>query len=279
MEITVMAPAKINIFLDILRRLDNGYHSLFMLMQTVGLYDTVTLSESASGIELTCSEPGIPADERNTACKAAKLFFEKTGIDAGVKIDIKKNIPHEAGLAGGSADAAAVLRGMNEIFSAELSLPELSDIGFRVGSDVPFCIYGGSCIVQNTGGIVSQLKPLRKCSVVLVKPETGVSTAAAYAEADSTYLYHPDHRKILECCEAGDFDGICAHAGNVFEQVVEVPERVEIKRIMRLHNSCLAQMSGSGPTVFGLFKNPADALSACEELKKQFKNVFLTEFV
>lgn len=279
MKLTVKAPAKINLFLDILRRLDNGYHSLFMLMQTVGLCDTVTIEDSEKGIELSCTVPGIPCDEKNTAYRAAEYFLEKTGIKQGVKIHIQKNIPHEAGLAGGSADAAAVLRGMNEIFKTGLTVPEMCEIGFRVGSDVPFCIYGGTCIVQNTGGIVSQLKPLKKCSVVLVKPEAGVSTAAAYAEADNTYLYHPDHNKILECCERGDFEGICAHAGNVFEQVVEVPERVEIKRIMRIHNSCLSQMSGSGPTVFGVFENPEDASAAFEKLKKQFGNVFLTEFV
>ena len=279
MKTEIAAPAKINLFLDILRRLENGYHSLFMLMQTVGLCDIVTLEKTESGISISCTEPGIPADERNTAYRAAKYFFEKTGIKAGVKIDIEKNIPHEAGLAGGSADAAAVLRGMNEIFEANLSVPELCEIGFRVGSDVPFCIYGGTCIVQGTGGIVSPIRPLGKCGVVLVKPEAGVSTAAAYAEADNTYLYHPNHQKILDCCESGDFEGICAHAGNVFEQVVEVPERVEIKRIMRLHNSCLTQMSGSGPTVFGIFENRDDAAAAYEELRKQFANVFLTEFV
>ncbi len=279
MKLTIAAPAKINLFLDIIKRLDNGYHSLFMLMQTVGLCDFVTIEESQEGISLTCSEPGIPTDGKNTAYKAAEYFFEKSGIRSGIRINIEKNIPYAAGLAGGSADAAAVIRGMNELFKTGFTVPEMCEIGFKVGSDVPFCIYGGTCIVQNTGGIISQLRPLDKCSVVLVKPPRSVSTSQAYEEADRTYLYHPDREKILECCEKADFDGICAHAGNVFEQVIEVPERVEIKRIMRVNNSCLEQMSGSGPSVFGLFKNPADAQAACDELKKQFSDVFITEFV
>ena len=279
MKITVSAPAKINIFLDILRRLDNGYHSLFMVMQTVGLCDNVTLEKAESGIALTCSDSDIPTDEKNTAYKAAKVFFEYTNIRTGIKIDIEKNIPHEAGLAGGSADAAAVLRGMNELFETNLSSGALCSLGLKVGSDVPFCTVGGTCIVQNTGGIISQVKPLKKCFVLLVKPERGVSTAKAYADADEVYLYHPDSVKIMDCCEKGDFEGICKYAGNVFEQVVEVPERVEIKRIMRLHNVSLAQMSGSGPTVFGLFENKEDAEAAAADLGEKYGKVFITETV
>ncbi len=279
MRITVNAPAKINIFLDILRKLDNGYHSLFMVMQTVGLCDNVTLKKAESGILLTCSDPDIPVNEKNTAYKAAEAFFEYTGIESGIEIDIEKNIPHEAGLAGGSADAAAVLRGMNELFDTKLTAGELCSLGLKVGSDVPFCTVGGTCIVQNTGGIISQLKPLKKCFVLLVKPDRGVSTAKAYADADEVYLYHPDSVRMMDCCEKGDFEGICKYAGNVFEQVVEVPERVEIKRVMRLHNASLAQMSGSGPTVFGLFDNKADAESAAEELGEKYGKVFITETV
>lgn len=279
MKTEIKAYAKINIFLDILRKLENGYHSLFMVMQTVSLYDTVTAEKAGSGITLSCSDLEIPDDERNTAYKAAKLFFEYTGIKSGVKIHIDKKIPHEAGLAGGSADAAAVLKGMNEIFGAGLTQGELCSIGLKVGSDVPFCTVGGTCIVQNTGGIISQIKPLKKTHVVLVKPERGVSTALAYAKADETRIYHPDSVKIMDCCEKGDFEGICRYAGNVFEQVVEVPERVEIKRIMRLNNASLTQMSGSGPTVFGLFKKAEDARAAAQMLTDDLGKVYITETV
>lgn len=277
MEVKVKAYAKINIFLDILGKLENGYHSLFMVMQSVDLYDTVTLTPTDKGISLTCSEQGIPCDERNTACKAAKVFFEKTGIEKGVKIHIDKSIPHEAGLAGGSADAAAVFKGLDALFETNLPTYELCEMGLMVGSDVPFCIVGGTCLAQNTGGVLSPLKPLKNCFIVLAKPDRGVSTAKAYADADSTYIYHPDCMKMLDACEKGDFTAICKQAGNVFEQVVEVPERVEIKRIMRENNCSLAQMSGSGPTVFGIFENEDDAVKSAEKIKKICSKVFVTK--
>lgn len=277
MKTTVKANAKINIFLDILGKLDNGYHSLFMVMQSVDLYDEVTVEKADKGINLTCSEEAIPCNEKNTAYKAAKVFFEKSGIDSGVNIHIEKKIPHEAGLAGGSADAAAVFVAMNKIFETDYKTYELCEMGLKVGSDVPFCIVGGTCLAQNTGGVLSPLHPLENCTIVLAKPSQGVSTAKAYADADNTYLYHPDCMKMLDACEKGDFEAMCKYAGNVFEQVVEVPERVEIKRIMRENNSSIAQMSGSGPTVFGIFKNEKDAEAAAEKIRKVCKQVFVAK--
>ncbi len=277
MKITVEAPAKINIFLDILGKLDNGYHSLFMVMQSVSLCDRVILSENEGGINIICDVPGVPCDERNTAYKAAKVFCEKLGVEPAVDIEIIKNIPHEAGLAGGSADAAAVLRGLNEMTGAGFTDEELCRLGLKVGSDVPFCVVGGTCLSQNTGGVLSRLMPLKDCFIVLAKPDRGVSTAKAYSDADEAYLYHPDNMRMLDCCEKGDFEGICKYAGNVFEQVVEVPERVEIKRIMRENNVSLAQMSGSGPTVFGIFEKENDALKAAEEIKKLCAGVFVAK--
>lgn len=276
MSIVLKAAAKINIFLDILGKLENGYHSLFMVMQSVGLYDTVAVEKTDSGISLSCTGDGIPCDSRNTAYKAAEKFFEKSGIRAGAAISIEKNIPHGAGLAGGSADAAAVIVGLNELFGTEYDVTELCEIGLQVGSDVPFCIRGGTCLAQNTGGVISPLKHLTDCHVVLAKPSRTVSTAEAYEMADSVYIYHPDCQRMLDLCEKGDFEGICSCAGNVFEQVVEVPERVEIKRIMRENNAKLAQMSGSGPTVFGIFENENDASVSAEHLKKICPDVFVT---
>lgn len=277
MKLTVNAPAKINLFLDIIGRLDNGYHSLFMIMQSVGLSDTVTVAKSEkSGIFLTCSDERLPSDESNIAYKAAAAFFKKTGISPNVEIGIEKRIPFAAGLAGGSADAAAVIVGLNELYKTDLSQAELCKIGLSVGSDVPFCIVGGTCLSQNTGGVLSQLEPLKDCFIVLAKPEAGVSTAEAYAAADSTYLYRPDSMRMLDACEKGDFEGICKYAGNVFEQVIEVADRVEFKRIMRENGCSLCQMSGSGPTVFALFENRENAEKCAEELKKICPNVFLT---
>ena len=277
MKITVNAPAKINLFLDIIGKLDNGYHSLFMVMQTIGLSDTITVEKSdEKGIFLTCSEEKLPCDEKNIAWKAAAAFCKKHGIEPDVKIHIEKRIPFAAGLAGGSADAAAVIVALDKLYETNLSEFELCKTGLLVGSDVPFCIKGGTCLSQNTGGILSPLEPLKNCYIVLAKPESGVSTAEAYAAADSTYLYRPDSMRMLDACEKGDFEGICKYAGNVFEQVIEVAERVEFKEIMRKHGCSLCQMSGSGPTVFALFENKENAENCAEELKKICPNVFLT---
>ncbi len=271
----VTAPAKINLFLDILGTLDNGFHSLFMVMQSVDLCDEITVDKGEGGITLTCSDNRLPQDEKNIAYKAAKAFFEATGIEPNAVIHIEKKIPFEAGLAGGSADAAAVIVGLDELYGTQLSKQTMCEIGLKVGSDVPFCIKGGTCIAQNRGEVLSRVKPLKKCFIVLAKTEKGVSTAQAFAAADKAHIYHPDNLKMLEACSNGDFEGICKHASNVFEQVIEVVERVEIKEVMRLCGAHLYQMSGSGPTVFGIFEDKEKAEKCCDELKKICNNVFL----
>lgn len=275
--IKINAPAKINLFLDIIGKLDNGYHSLFMVMQSIGLSDEITVEKNGLGeIFLECSEKRLPSDSRNIAYKAAAAFFDKTNIEPDVTIGIKKRIPFEAGLAGGSADAAAVIVGLNELYGTKLSESELCEIGLTVGSDVPFCIAGGTCLSQNTGGVLSKLKPLKECCIVLAKPDAGVSTAEAYAAADNAHIYRPDSMRMLDACEKGDFECICKYAGNVFEQVIEVAERVEFRRIMLGCGASLCQMSGSGPTVFALFENKENAEKCVEELKKICPNVYLT---
>lgn len=277
MKITAFAPAKINLFLDIIGRLDNGYHSLFMVMQSVGLGDFVTVEECGEkGIYLTCTEKSLPTDEKNIAYKAAKKFYEAIGKEPSLKIHIEKKIPFAAGLAGGSADAAAVLAALNEINGNPFNLTALCKIGLSIGSDVPFCICGGTSLSQNTGGVLSALEPLKESYIVLAKPECGVSTAEAYAAADTAELYHPDCMRMLDACEKGDFEGICKYAGNVFEQVIEVPDRVEYKRIMRNHGASLCQMSGSGPTVFAIFEDKENAEACADELKGICKDVFVT---
>lgn len=277
MKVTAFAPAKINLFLDIIGRLDNGYHSLFMVMQSVSLGDSVTVEEcEEDGIHLTCSEKSLPTDEKNIAYKAAKKFYEAIGKEPALRIHIEKRIPFAAGLAGGSADAAAVLVALNEINGNCFTQREICKIGLSIGSDVPFCICGGTSLSQNTGGVLSSLEPLKECCIVLAKPECGVSTAEAYSAADSTELFHPDCMRMLDVCEKGDFEGICKYAGNVFEQVIEVPDRVEYKQIMRKHGASLCQMSGSGPTVFAIFEDKENAESCAEELRKICRDVFVT---
>ena len=277
MKVTVSAPAKINLFLDIIGKLDNGYHSLFMVMQSVGLADEVSVELcNEKGIFLSCSDGRLPTDEKNIAYKAAKKFCDAAGVEPSFKIHIEKKIPFAAGLAGGSADAAAVIVALNEILKTDFSQTELCEIGLSVGSDVPFCIVGGTCLSQNTGGVLSPLKPLKECYIVLAKPQAGVSTAEAYDAADNTYLYKPDSMRMLDACEKGNFTSICKYAGNVFEQVIEVPERVEFKHIMRKHGASLSQMSGSGPTVFALFDEKENAEKCADELKLICPNVFVT---
>lgn len=277
MKISAFAPAKINLFLDIIGRLDNGYHSLFMVMQTVSLGDTVTVEKcDENGIFLTCSEKSLPTDEKNIAFKAAKKFCEAVGEEPSVRIHIEKKIPFAAGLAGGSADAAAVLVALNEMYGNRFSQTELCKIGLSIGSDVPFCICGGTSLSQNTGGVLSPLEPLKDCFIVLAKPEYGVSTAEAYSAADNAQIYHPDFMRMLDSCEKGDFEGICKYAGNVFEQVIEVPDRVEYKRIMRDCGASLCQMSGSGPTVFAIFEDKENAEKCAEELREICRDVHIT---
>lgn len=274
----IKAYAKINLMLDILGTLPNGYHNLWMIMQSVSLYDTVTVEKNDSGeITLSCSKVGIPLDEKNIAHKAAKAFFEYTGIkNCGIHIHIEKKIPSEAGLAGGSADGAAVIKALNEIFSAGLNDRQMCRIGKKIGADVPFCIMGGTCLAQNIGEVLSPLPDIPEYYFVLAKPQMGVSTKEAFSLVDTAgYIKRPKKDEMLISAANEDFENMLKLAANVFEQVIEVPERVEIKKIMRENNAKLALMSGSGPTVYGVFEDKKDAQNCAEKLKTIIKDVFV----
>ena len=280
MKVTYDAAAKINLMLDILARLDNGYHSLFMLMQSVDLYDTVTVETDASGtINITSDEAGIPCDKRNIAYKAADAFFKYTGIkNNGVTICIEKRIPFAAGMAGGSADGAAVIAALNDIYETDLSQQELCKIGLKVGADVPFCLTGGTCLAQNVGEILSPLPALDECYIVLAKPERGVSTKDAFEAFDtSVNVRHLDTCGMLYAASQGDLKEICKRTKNVFEQLIEVPERVPIKSTLNRHGALAACMSGSGPTVYGIFDDESKAQSAASALKSIVKNIYITK--
>lgn len=280
MKVTYDAAAKINLMLDILARLDNGYHSLFMLMQSVDLYDTVTVETDDSGsISITSDEEGIPCDKRNIAYKAADAFFKYTGItNKGIKIHLEKRIPFEAGMAGGSADGAAVIAALNDIYETDLSQQELCRIGLKVGADVPFCLTGGTCLAQNVGEILSPLPALDECYIVLAKPEKGVSTKEAFAAFDTaTNIRHLDTCGMLYAASQGDLKEICKRTKNVFEQLIEVPERVPVKSTLNRHGALAACMSGSGPTVYGIFDDESKAQSAADALKSIVKNIYVTK--
>ncbi|MBQ5824123.1 MAG: 4-(cytidine 5'-diphospho)-2-C-methyl-D-erythritol kinase [Clostridia bacterium] len=277
--LSLEAPAKINLLLDIICRLPNGYHSLFMVMQTVDLCDTVEVTLRGDGkINLTCSESALPTDSKNIAYRAAENFFEATGVNCGADISLTKRIPFEAGLAGGSTDAAAVLKALNELCGTNLTVQQLCAIGVKLGADVPFCIRGGTMLSQDIGQVLAELPALKDCSIVLVKPEAGVSTKEAYAAFDSCgNIRHPDCTAMLHAAANSDFDGITANVGNVFEQFIEVPQRAEIKAIMRSHGSLACCMSGSGPTVFGIFDNEEKARKCAAAIPEKLGKVFVTK--
>lgn len=280
MKIIIKAAAKINLLLDLTAILENGYHSIYTVMQSVGIFDTVTVEKNESGkIILTCSDTTMPTDSKNTAWKAAEKFFEHTNTPvSGVNIHIEKVIPSQAGMAGGSADAAAVIKALNIIFDTKLSDSELYTIGEKVGADVPFCIAGGTRLCLNKGEVMAELPDIPKCYIVVVKPDQGISTKEAYSNFDSAqWIRHPDNEGFLFAATQRNFDVMCKKAANVFEQVVEVSDRVKIKAIMRNNNAKFAMMTGSGAAVFGVFEKNDDAQICYSELIKTFSNVFIAE--
>ena len=276
MQIKVNAYAKINLLLDIINKRNDGYHDLFMIMQSINLYDTVTVTETKTRkITITCNIDDIPLDEHNIAYKAAAQFFKDTKIkNKGINIDIVKRIPHAAGMAGGSADGAGVLVALNELTGADLSIDELCKIGVKIGADVPFCITGGTLLSQGIGEVLTPVKPLRRCFIVLAKPDFGVNTGYAYNQFDNEGKVHtPDKLGMLCAIQSRDLALICSKMENVFEQFIEVPNRIDMKQIMRNNNALGTCMSGSGPTVFGIFENKNDAEKAAEELKVYAKDI------
>lgn len=273
----VRAAAKLNLMLDMIKKLNNGYHSLFMVMQSVDLYDTVDVQRNNLGRILIESDSALmPKDSSNIAYKCAERFFDKMEIgQRGITIRIGKNIPMAAGIAGGSADGAAVLYCLNKIYGANMGLRDLCEIGAEVGADIPFSLTGGTAVVLNTGNVIAQVRPIDSYRIVIVKPEQDVSTKDAYSLLDAVpRLRHLDTAGMLEAVSAGDYEAICSKCGNVFEQAVEVPERPYIKSIMRKCGADACLMSGSGPTVFGLFSNEKKADECYNELIKKYKNVF-----
>ncbi len=274
----VKAAAKINLMLDILKKLDNGYHSLFMIMQSVDLYDTVTVEKNNENrIIIKCDDLNIPCNEKNIAYKCAKAFFDTFEIiEQGITIEIEKTIPVAAGTAGGSADGAAVLYCLNKIYDKKLNARQLGEIGSKVGADIPFSIFGGTAIALGTGTIIAPVTDLPDCYIVLAKPDQDVSTPEAYAQFDAlNRVRHLDRVSMIDAVSEGDYDKICSLCGNVFEQAVEVPKRPHIKGIMRKSGADACVMSGSGPTVYGIFNDEEKAKDAYDKLMKKYKSVYM----
>lgn len=274
MKITLKAPAKINLYLDVGARRPDGYHDIKSIMHTVDLCDTVTVDTDCDGICLTCSDASLPTGRENLAYKAAEVFFAKSGINAAARIHIEKRIPVCGGLAGGSTDAAAVLKGLNEAFEYPLNSDTLMRLGAALGADVPFCINGGCALCEGIGDRLTNLSPLSGVYCVIANGGEGVCTAKAYADIDSRFgdsLYKDfgNFAAVLSAVKSGDIQGVCNCAYNIFEEVVLPRHSVaqRLKTELSSHGAMLSIMSGSGPSVFALFDSEKKAAEAAEAVR------------
>lgn len=279
------AYAKINLGLDVLRKRADGYHEVKMIMQTVDLWDHLTFSLSASqGIELSVGAAPLPVGKENLIYRAAALIMEKKKILQGVRITLEKKIPVAAGMAGGSTDAAAVFHGLNELLGLSMSREEMKELGVQIGADVPYCIMGGTALSEGIGEILTPLPSPPPCVLVVAKPDIDVSTKFVYGNLHVKEIKdHPDIDGMTEALRKGDLDGITNRMGNVLETVtVEAyPVVSELKRVMKVAGAENALMSGSGPTVFGVFKEKELAQGAADKIKdlELAGQVFVTGFV
>lgn len=260
--------AKVNLGLDIVGRRDDGYHEVKMIMQSVDLKDCMTLTVTDEDIvAIMTDSKDIPADDSNIVIKAIKLLKQEYGIKKGISVELKKNIPIAGGMAGGSADAAAALRGMNELFNLKLDDKKLCELGVKLGADVPYCIMGGTMLSEGIGEVLTPLKSAPDCYVAIVKPAFSVSTKKVYEAYDSLSgdrIIHPDIDGLIDAINEGDLYKMCTCMGNSLESVTEKdhPYITEIKRILEEKGAVKAMMSGSGPTVFAIFDDKDKANSA-----------------
>ena len=283
MTITEQAPAKVNLTLDILGKRPDGYHDLKMVMQTVSLYDTVTVTETAGeAVSVSVDRGDLPAGPDNIAWKAAEVFFRRTGLPRrGLAIALHKRIPAQAGMAGGSADGAAVLRVLRRLYAPDLPMTELEDMAAEVGSDVPFCVRGGTVLAEGRGERLHDLPPMPACWLTLCKPAFGLSTPALFGRVRVPELKgRPDHAAMEQALTAGDLAAVARQLANVFEEVLTAEEAREIHSIeetLRTHGALGAVMTGSGPTVFGLFPERLQAEEAAAALRRPDRQVFTAQ--
>ena len=288
-HLKLKAYGKINLGLDVVRRREDGYHEVRMVMQTVGIYDTIDLVRiPQKTIKVETNLYYLPNDSNNLVYKAAKLLMDEFGIQEGVSIKLQKFIPVAAGMAGGSSDAAAVLFGVNKIFRLGLTMSQLMERGVKIGADVPYCLMRGTALAEGIGEKLTRLPSVPQCQVLIAKPPVNVSTKYVYENLHANDLRaeeHPDIDGMVEAIRSSDLHGIVKRFGNVLERVTlkEYPVIGEIKDKMKKLGAVGTLMSGSGPTVFGLFENPQLAANAYEELRygeasKLTKQVYLTNF-
>ena len=278
----LQAFAKINLGLDVLGKREDGYHEVRMIMQTIRMYDQLDMRKSVEpGIHLKTNKKYIPVDENNLVWRAAKLMMDTCGIMEGVSIHLHKVIPVAAGMAGGSSDAAATLVGMNRLFHCGLSKEKLMELGVQIGADVPYCVLRGTALAEGIGEKLTVLPPMPDCWILIGKPGISVSTKYVYTTLDlNTDTVHPDIDGMKKALEDGNLYGITERMGNVLQDVTipAYPEVERIKEQMKALGAVNAMMSGSGPTVFGIFDNEEKAQEACQKLRESgsCQQVFLT---
>lgn len=284
-QIVKEAYAKINLGLDVLRRREDGYHEVKMIMQTIGIHDTLTFTKKKEpGIVLATDREELSAGKDNLIYRAAEMLLQEAGVTQGVEIFLQKRIPIAAGMAGGSTDAAASLMAINELFELGFSLEKLQAYGVALGADIPYCLMGGTALSEGIGEKLTKLPAPPQCILVVAKPDINVSTKFVYENLHAdTLTYHPDIDGMQEAVRTGDLRGITDRLGNVLETVTvrEYPVIEQIKGLMRDAGAQNALMSGSGPTVFGIFTREKDAERAAERIREQISGaqVFVTGFV
>ena len=278
----IKAYGKVNISLDVVGKREDGYHLLSMIMQNIDLYDEIEVEKQQCGITLECNKSYVPVDNRNLAYKAAEIFKERYDIVDGVKINIEKNIPVSAGLAGGSTDAAAVLKVMNKLFNVNATEEELMELGLKLGADIPYCIHGGTALCEGIGEIITPIKSFRDKIIVLVKPAFGVSTKEVYKNFNLEKVkQHPRTAEIINAIENDDLNFVASNMKNLLENVTLRKHKILIK-IKEEMNACGAinsMMSGSGPTVFAFFDDMLKAQRCFEKMKRKYSDVFITRTI
>lgn len=278
----IKAYAKINILLDIVGIKENGYHLLEMIMQSIDLYDLIDVDKIEKGIKMKSNKSYIPTNNKNIAYKAAELFMNTYGISEGVSINIYKNIPTSAGLGGGSADGAAVLKVMRKIFNVNVSDKELEKLGAKIGADVPFCINGGTAFCKGIGEVIMPIRKFQNKILVVVKPKFGVSTKWVYNEYDNlNNVKKPKTEKILNAVKNDDLKLVSTEMANVLEAVTISKYGIidKIKKDMLRLGALGAMMSGSGPSVFGFFEDSLSAQKCFESMKENYSETFITRTI
>lgn len=279
-RVMVKAKAKVNLSLDVTGIRQDGYHEMKMINHSIDLDDVLTFESCDDGIILTSNENTIPLDERNLVIKAALKLQCQFDVKQGVKIHLEKRIPAQAGLAGGSSDAAATLKGLNTLWQLGLSQSELLAIGVTIGADVPYCLVGGTALVEGIGEKITPLKDLRKMAVLVVKPDIDIATPWAFKKLDgATIAKHPDIAAIITLLEDDDYDGLKANLGNVFEAIAfaDYPEIEAIKKEMLERGALAAIMTGSGSTVIGYYRDQQLAEKSWQQFKEKYRMCFLSK--